>query len=111
MLYRVCHRNGELSHQPSTLKTNQGHMSAELPTEQIVQDLKAVARDAEDLFKATAGEVGERAREARARLATALQSAKETCACFEEKAIIGAKATDKVIREHPYQSVGVAFAL
>ena len=29
----------------------------------------------------------------------------------EEKAREGARATDKVIREHPYQSIGLAFGL
>jgi ElaB/YqjD/DUF883 family membrane-anchored ribosome-binding protein len=86
-------------------------MSTEVNTDQIVKDLKTVARDAEELVKATAGEVGERARDARARLSAALEAAKETCRSLEEKAIEGAKATDKVIREHPYQSMGAAFAL
>ena len=30
---------------------------------------------------------------------------------MEEKAVAGAKATDKVIRDHPYESLGVAFGL
>jgi ElaB/YqjD/DUF883 family membrane-anchored ribosome-binding protein len=29
----------------------------------------------------------------------------------EEKAVDRAKAADKVIREHPYQTIGLAFAL
>ncbi len=29
----------------------------------------------------------------------------------EEKAVERAKAADKVIREHPYQTIGIAFAL
>ncbi len=29
----------------------------------------------------------------------------------EDKAVERAKAADKVIREHPYQTIGVAFAL
>lgn len=85
-------------------------MNTDVKSEQIVKDLKAVARDAEELIKATAGEVGEKARDARVRLTAALESAKETCERWEEKAIEGAKATDKVVREHPYQSVGAAFA-
>ena len=86
-------------------------MSTEVNTEQIVKDLKTVARDAENLVKATAGEVSEKAREARVRLASALETAKQTCQRWEEKAIDGAQATDKVIRTHPYQSLGVAFGL
>ena len=41
----------------------------------------------------------------------ALESAKATCQKLEEKAAAGARATDKIIREHPYQSIGIAFGL
>jgi ElaB/YqjD/DUF883 family membrane-anchored ribosome-binding protein len=67
--------------------------------------------DAEELLKATAGEAGEKAKELRKRLGVALESAKETCGHLQEKTVEVAKATDKVIREHPYESVGVAFGI
>jgi len=86
-------------------------MNTETNTEQIVKDLKAVARDAEELVRATAGEVSEKARDARARLSAAVEKAKLNCQQWEEKALQGAKATDKVIREHPYESIGVAFGV
>ncbi len=80
-------------------------------TNRIVADLKHLARDAEDLLEATAGDVTEKAKEARVRLRKALAVAKDTCADLQEKAVEGARATDKVIREHPYQSIGVAFGV
>ena len=80
-------------------------------TERLVTDLKTAAHDAEDLLKASAGEVSEKAREARARLTAALERAKEACGCLQEKAVAGAKVTDKVIRDHPYQSIGIAFGI
>ncbi len=80
-------------------------------TERLVSDLKTVAHDAEDLIKASAGEVTEKAREARARLTNALERAKESRERLQEKAVAGAKATDQVIREHPYQSIGIAFGV
>lgn len=80
-------------------------------TDRLVSDLKTVAHDAEDLLKASAGEVTEKAREARARLTAALERAKDACERLEEKAVAGAKATDKVIRDHPYQSIGLAFGI
>jgi len=86
-------------------------MSAELTTERLVKDLKTVARDAEDLIKATAGDVSDKAKAARSRLAAALESAQESCESLQEKAIAGAKATDRAIREHPYQSLGAALAV
>ena len=86
-------------------------MSTEVQTERLVKELKTVARDADDLIRATAGDVGEKAKEARARLSATLESAKESLHALQEKAIAGAKAADKTIREHPYQSIGVAFGI
>ncbi len=80
-------------------------------TNRIVADLKVLARDAEDLIEATAGDVTDKAKEARARLRKALAAAKDTCEDLQQKAADGARATDKVIREHPYQSIGVAFGV
>ena len=80
-------------------------------TDRLVSDLKTVARDAEDLLKASAGEVGEKAHEVRARLTAAMERAKDACVRLEEKAVAGAKATDQVIRDHPYQSIGIAFGI
>jgi ElaB/YqjD/DUF883 family membrane-anchored ribosome-binding protein len=80
-------------------------------TETLVGDLKTVARDAEDLLKARAGEVSEKAHEVRVRLTAAVDRAKEACERLEEKAVAGAKATDKVVRDHPYSSIGIAFGV
>lgn len=62
-------------------------------------------------MKVTADDLGEKAKDARDRLKVALAKAKESCSGLEDKAAAGAKATDKVIREHPYQSLGVAFGV
>ncbi len=87
-------------------------MSAtELNTEKLITNLKRVATESEELLKATAGAVGDKAHEVRERLSDTLDTAKRNCRELEEKAIDGAKATDKVIREHPYQSIGVAFGV
>jgi ElaB/YqjD/DUF883 family membrane-anchored ribosome-binding protein len=86
-------------------------MNAEIGTDRLVQDIKNVVNDAEDLMKTAAGQAGEKAREARDRLAVTLESARETCARLEEKAIAGAKAADRNVREHPYQSIGLAFGV
>ena len=77
----------------------------------LVTDLKAVVRDAEELMKATAGQAGEKLTELRGRLSTALDVAKETCGRLQDKTADMAKATDVCIREHPYQTIGVAFGL
>ena len=80
-----------------------------LPREKVKGDIKALVQDAEDLLKATAGDVSVKAQEARSRLTSALENAKTTCSRLEERTLIAAKATDKVIRDHPYESIRVAF--
>jgi ElaB/YqjD/DUF883 family membrane-anchored ribosome-binding protein len=77
----------------------------------LASNLKAVVQDAEELMQATAGQAGEKVSAVRSRLSAALESAKATCRRFEEKTIAAAKATDRTIREHPYESIGIAFGL
>ena len=84
-------------------------MTTEQANERLARDLKAIVRDAEELMKATAGQAGEKVAEVRTRLAAALESAKGTCHRLEEKTLAAAKATDRTIREHPYESIGIAF--
>lgn len=83
--------------------------------ERVLADLHALTRDAEDLVKATAGDVSEKAKEARARLSAALERAKTTCVHLQEQTVATAKAAakkaDTVIREHPYESIGIAFGI
>ena len=86
-------------------------MTNEANIEKIMTDLKTLSRDAEALMHATAGQAGEKASELRQRLTAALESAKATCRRVEEKAVAGAKVADKTIREHPYESIGVAFGV
>lgn len=89
----------------------QGAMQGEVSFGKLVQDFKVVVQDAESLAKATASDLGDKAREARARLATSLESAKANFKRVEERAAQGARATDEVIRSHPYESLGVAFGV
>jgi ElaB/YqjD/DUF883 family membrane-anchored ribosome-binding protein len=83
--------------------------------ERVLEDLKTLARDSEALLKVTAGDLNEKAKEARTRLAAALERAKSTCEDLQDQALATAKATaqkaDLVIRAHPYESIGVAFGI
>jgi ElaB/YqjD/DUF883 family membrane-anchored ribosome-binding protein len=83
----------------------------EVTRQKLVSDLKVVVHDAEELMKATASDLGEKAREARVKLAATLETVKANCKKLEEKTIATAKAADRVIREHPYQSIGIAFGV
>lgn len=83
----------------------------EASTEKLLHDLKAVIRDGEELLKAGARQLGERGLGARERLAAALEVAKDTRRRLQERAVSSAQATDLVIREHPYESLGIAFGI
>lgn len=78
---------------------------------ELADNLKSVTQDAENFVRETTSGLSEKARDARARLAASLASAKAGLSKLNEKAIEGAKATDRVIRANPYQSIGVAFGV
>jgi ElaB/YqjD/DUF883 family membrane-anchored ribosome-binding protein len=86
-----------------------------LARERVLADLRTLAHDSEALLKATAGDLSEKAKEARTRLATALDRTKVTIEELQHQALAGAKVAakkaDVVIREHPYESIGVALGI
>ncbi len=87
-------------------------MSAtELNTDKLITDLKRLVSDSEELLHATKDAAGDKAHEVRERLADALESAKRSCRRLEDKAIEGAKTADRTIRDHPYQSIGIALGV
>lgn len=77
--------------------------------DKLVRDLRVVVQDAEDLIKATAGDIQERTREARAKLAGALVVAKETLNQSEQAASRGLEAARLFLREHPLECLAGAF--
>lgn len=81
----------------------------EVNKEKLLADLKAVVRDTEELLRVTADQAGEKATELRKRLTGILDSARSACQKLEAKAAAGAENTDKLIRQHPYESVGIGF--
>jgi ElaB/YqjD/DUF883 family membrane-anchored ribosome-binding protein len=70
-----------------------------------------LAEDARALLAATADVAGEKVSEARTRLADALESAKQVAGLVRDKAVEGAKAADEVVRDNPYQAIGIAFGV
>ena len=67
--------------------------------------------DAQALLSATAHVADEKVVEARKRLTAAIARGKEAWIAIREKAVAGAKATDQVVRDHPYQAIGVALGV
>ena len=86
-------------------------MTRQEANQRLASDMKLVIRDAEDLLKATAGEASDKVKEIRNRLASGLESAKAACGRLQDKTVEAAKATDQVIRENPYQSIGISFGV
>ena len=83
----------------------------EQSTEKLLQDLKEVVRDGEELLKAGMEDLSERGAAAREKLAAALEVARDTQRRLQERAVAGAQATDRMIRQHPYESIGIAFGV
>jgi ElaB/YqjD/DUF883 family membrane-anchored ribosome-binding protein len=86
-------------------------MKNEASMGKLLEDLRTLQHDAEALLHATAGQTGEKLQEVRERLAATVESAKASYQRLEEKAVAGAKVADKTIRDHPYESIGIAFGV
>ena len=86
-------------------------MSMDQGNERLAENLKAVVEGAEEVMNATAGQTGEKAKELRSRLASALESAKAAYQRAQDGTVAAARATDETIRHHPYESIGIAFGL
>src|SRR5262245_5211368 len=83
----------------------------EKSTQKLLEDLKEVVRDGEELLRAGAGDLSERSAAAREKLSAALEAAKETQQRVREQLVVGAQATDRAIRQHPYQAIGIALGV
>ena len=86
--------------------------SAPPVSDRLVQDLRTLVTDAEELVKATAAETGERIRDARLRLQDRLHGARARLADAEralvEKSKAAAQATDRFAHENPWKVAGIA---
>lgn len=82
--------------------------SEETSTEKLVEDLMLLVHDAEDLIEATGATLGHESRE---HLRTALERVKSRSEKIKEHAVASAQATDRLIRKHPYSSLGLAFGV
>lgn len=80
--------------------------------EKLIEDLKLVAQDVEELLKATANQTGEKIATARARAEESLRSAQSRLADASEevsaRARAAAGATDDFVHDNPWQAIGIA---
>ena len=91
---------------------NSNNASAAASKEKLMEDLRLVVADAEELLRATASQAGEGAVAARARIQENLQVVKGRLAAAEivviERARQAAKATDQYVHDNPWQSIGIS---
>ncbi len=97
-----------------TGRSSNGDDAHESTTRDIIDDLRAIARDAEALLRATEGEAGERIAEIRARAEESLAGAKERLrdvGVNAEKVRSAAHSTDKYVRDNPWRAVAIAVGI
>ena len=80
----------------------------EATTDKLVQDMKTVVTDAEDLLEATASQSGEQIARIRARAEESLRVARSRIKELTQAAEAGVRAADREVHEHPWQAIGIA---
>jgi ElaB/YqjD/DUF883 family membrane-anchored ribosome-binding protein len=80
--------------------------------DKLVQDMRVVIADAEDLLRATANQAGEKIAVARERIQDSLHQAKvklaEAEAMVTERAKQAARYTEEYVQENPWRAIGIA---
>lgn len=88
------------------------NVEGEVSKGKLVQDLRLVVADAEELLRVTAGQAGEKVSAARERIQENLAAAKERLAAAQESLLTqtkqAAKVTDEYVHENPWKAVGMA---
>ena len=80
--------------------------SDEVTTEKLVEDLRILVQDAEQIINATGANIAEASKK---ELLSALDRLKARTEQIRARAVAGARATDRIIRDNPYRSLGVVF--
>lgn len=87
-------------------------MAESVSADQLISDLQAVVRDAENLLKATASHAGEKVDAARTRAEETVRKARERMSEVEREALAKARElagdADSYVRKNPWQAVGIA---
>jgi ElaB/YqjD/DUF883 family membrane-anchored ribosome-binding protein len=81
-------------------------------TEKLMDDLRAVVGDAEELLKVTANQTGERVEKIRARAEESVRKARVRLLAgahdVDEAARAAAREVDSQVRENPWAAAGIA---
>lgn len=85
-----------------------GHVTSE----KLMQDMRVVVTDAEDLLKATAGQTGERIEKIRAKAEESLRAARNRMqiagTALQETATDAVGTVDEQVHRNPWTAVGIA---
>jgi ElaB/YqjD/DUF883 family membrane-anchored ribosome-binding protein len=88
---------------------------SEINSDKLIEDLRAVIRDAEELLRTTAGQAGEHIAQARAKAEASLQSAKAMLAAMGATANARARdalrSADSYVQGNPWLAVGAGAAV
>ncbi len=83
--------------------------------DRLIEDFKTVVHDAEELLRATSDQTGDKINAVRTRAEENLKKARHRLGELEHNLVdrtkAAAKATDQLIHDNPWQSVGVATAV
>lgn len=84
----------------------------QVSTDKLMEDLRLVITDAEELLKATAGQAGDKVSQARIKAEDSIRAAREALAEAGdetlERAREAAASADEYVHEHPWTAVGIA---
>jgi ElaB/YqjD/DUF883 family membrane-anchored ribosome-binding protein len=87
----------------------------EVTKEKLIDDLRVVAQDVEELIRATANTSGDRVVAARARAEESLRAARtrlnEASGEVTARTRAAATATDQYVHHNPWQAIGIAAGL
>ena len=98
-----------------TKKTTRTDDGDDISSGSLIDDLRAIARDAEELLRATEGHASERVEEIRARAQDSLAGAKERLRTIgddaEQRVRTAARSTDDYVRENPWKAIAIAVGI
>jgi len=90
------------------MEINMEHVTSE----KLMQDMRVVVADAEDLLKATAGQTGERIEKIRAKAEESLRTARNRMQiagkAAQESATEAVQSVDEQVRKNPWTAIGIA---
>jgi ElaB/YqjD/DUF883 family membrane-anchored ribosome-binding protein len=76
--------------------------------DQLAEDACLLVQEAEALVQATGANLSD---SAQAEVASVLERVKTRSGRIKQQALAGVRVTDRIIRQYPYQSLGIVFGL